>query len=273
MGITKGGYPGGADYTDDDGNTFLGVVPIISHRQAVRRGLVEGETMVLISGHQPAATTSFTTVYPAGTPQLIEGVGAAALVAVASSDANDAAAGTGARTCLLEGLSSTGAEQSETITLNGQTKVASANTYTAVHKLTVKTVGSGYENAGILSVGLNADTFTAGVPTTLILCMEATWNVSRTAFYRIPAGKVGYMDTCVLSSDAGKLATGRMLIRDSSSDPWLVWIEVNESQDAPEYTMEGMPAFVAGSEIRLDAKVSATTGAVTYKCVIFLADA
>ena len=100
----------------------------------VLKGNVPGSAVVIIIGHDDANPTTRTTYSP--------GLGAAtgdinqstihvtpAVVSMASTNANDTSAGTGLRTVLLSGLDSNGNAQTETISLNGTTAVASVNTY------------------------------------------------------------------------------------------------------------------------------------------------
>lgn len=78
--------------------------------------------------------------------------GAAETVQVFSSDASDAAAGTGLRTIMLSGLDANYAQQTEMITLNGVTPVTSAKTWTRVNRCPGQSAGSGGTNAGIITV-------------------------------------------------------------------------------------------------------------------------
>jgi hypothetical protein len=73
---------------------------------------------------------------------------------VKSSSANDAAAGTGARTLIIYYVDQTGATSTtETVTLNGTTAVNLVNTnHCYIEKMIVQTVGSGAVNAGIISL-------------------------------------------------------------------------------------------------------------------------
>lgn len=108
-------------------------------------------------------------------------------VEVLSSSVNDASAGTGARTIRITGLDANYAVQQETITLNGTTPVASANTYRRVHTATVLTAGSGGVNAGTITV--RHSTTEANV----FLSLVAGRNQSNCSGYTVPAGYTAYM--------------------------------------------------------------------------------
>lgn len=72
---------------------------------------------------------------------------------VISSSANDAAAGTGARTVVVQGVDANYEKFTETVTLNGTNAVALANTSVlGINKFYVATTGSGLVNAGTIDV-------------------------------------------------------------------------------------------------------------------------
>ncbi len=75
------------------------------------------------------------------------------LLEILSGSASDAAAGTGARTVLIDGLDAEGNVQTAIATLNGVTPVAVPTlTWSAVNFITVIAAGSGGVNAGLLTV-------------------------------------------------------------------------------------------------------------------------
>lgn len=87
---------------------------------------------------------------------------------ITSSSADDAAAGTGARTVKVYGLSANGKQLVETVTLNGQTAVTTAGSFWRVFGIMVATTGTGRKNAGdIYAVKTTTSTWSSGVPATL----------------------------------------------------------------------------------------------------------
>lgn len=183
----------------------------------VRRGNVDGAAMVSFEGFSTTMTTTRITVHPTGTTTDLDQSGimaTPATVKVASTSANDTSAGTGVRTLTLTGLDASGDEQSETITMNGQTAVTSANTYSAVTGIQGLTWGSGTKNAGTVWCGTG--TFTAGVPATRFFAMGAGMNKGLTSFYVVPTGKTFYPRNAVVSiADLNKSA--RIFIETSSN--------------------------------------------------------
>ncbi|MHB1097921.1 MAG: hypothetical protein ACYCZR_00070 [Burkholderiales bacterium] len=90
------------------------------------------------------------TVWPLG--GLVALRATAAVVEVVSSDAADAAAGTGARTVRIDGLDADYVEVSETLTLNGTTPVVGAVEFLRINFATVITAGTGKVNAGNITL-------------------------------------------------------------------------------------------------------------------------
>jgi len=108
-------------------------------------------------------------------------------VEVVSDSANDASAGTGARTIRITGLDANYVAQSETITLNGVTPVDSIGTYRRVNTATIVTAGSGGVNAGVITIRHTTTT------SNVFLAMVAGRNQTNSAGYTVPAGHTAHM--------------------------------------------------------------------------------
>lgn len=155
----------------------------------VARGQIAWHRAITVFGYNPDVDTTEVVVWPDGTSVGIQHP--AATLKVSSSSTDDAAAGTGARTVVIYGLDGDHNEISETVTLNGQTEVATTKSYTHVNSMSVLTVGSGGANAGVVYVG--SGTVTSGVPATIFNLINTGYNSSTTAAYTIPAGYTGYI--------------------------------------------------------------------------------
>ena len=105
---------------------------------------------------------------------------------IVSTDANDTAAGTGARTVQVTGLSAAGVSQSEAIAMNGVANVPTVSTYLFITSLTVLTAGSGGQNAGVI-------TATAQVDTTVSSAIAVGENASQMCIFRVPASSVAVL--------------------------------------------------------------------------------
>jgi hypothetical protein len=155
----------------------------------VARGQIPGHSIIHVFGYNPDVDTSEETVWP------IDGIlghpPSPTVMTISSTSANDAAAGTGARTVQILGVNGTGGLVSEIVTLNGQTPVNTVNTYDAIERMIVLTVGSGGANAGIIYAGTGV--VTAGVPAVPYSAMGAGENLSIVGHWTCPAGFTGYL--------------------------------------------------------------------------------
>jgi len=98
-----------------------------------------------------------------------------------STDAADAAAGTGMRTLRLWGLKTWGSKETfEDVILDGTSNVATANAYVIIHRMKGLTWGSGGVNAGLVCA-------TADTDSTVTACIVATQNQSQMMIYGVPS--------------------------------------------------------------------------------------
>jgi hypothetical protein len=123
---------------------------------------------------------------------------AAAILSISSSDVADTAAGTGARTVLIEGLNAAYEAVSEVVSLNGQTGVNTTNSYLRVNKMIVLTAGSGGTSAGFIYAGTG--TITAGVPAVIVNQTGLFANETESGFYSVPAGHTAFINMWTMSS-------------------------------------------------------------------------
>lgn len=126
---------------------------------------------------------------------------------IKSSDANDAAAGTGARTVQVCGLVDFDTKEvSEIITLNGITDVPTVNSYVLIHRMEVLTKGATSVNVGtITATGVGG-----GNPITAQI--NAGEGQTLMAIYGIPSNQTGWMTNFYASVQ--KVSSGRdVLVR------------------------------------------------------------
>lgn len=164
---------------------------------------------------------TITTVVTAGNAYVYPA--AATVMQVSSASANDTAAGTGARTILIAGLDSNYNPQSEVITLNGQTQVATTKSYLRITYSEILTTGSGNGQAGTIYVGTGSAT--AGVPATIYWQSEVTYNNWSFAGFTVPAGYTAYISSYTITSQSTTALINVSLA--------LVWYEFGKTN--PEY--------------------------------------
>lgn len=136
---------------------------------------------------------------------------------IVSTDTNDTSAGTGARTVEIQGLDANWALQTETVTMNGTSNVATASTYRRIFRMKVLTAGSGGANAGTI-------TATAQTDSTVTAQMSIGNNQTLMAIYTVPASKTAYMTQLYASINRAVSTTEAdifLWVRDAETPgPW-----------------------------------------------------
>lgn len=158
--------------------TPTGLALEMDYRAGVMFGMIPTQSRVAAYGHTSSA---------AANTDVWEGTGlyplqfSAVAMEILSSSANDTAAGTGARTMMLIGLDGNWNVQSETLTLNGVTPVATVKNYMRINNLNVISAGSGGVNAGDITLRLAG----AGVSQAVA---KAGYAFAKQAIYTVPVG-------------------------------------------------------------------------------------
>lgn len=157
----------------------------------VGKGLIPGHSILHKFGYGNVATSlvpvTSSLTYPTPT--------SATALEIVSSDANDTAAGTGARTVYVEGIVANGAVGSETVTMNGTAAVALSNSYRRVYRMYVATSGT-YASS---SASSNAGTITlresGGGSTWAVINVETGFGLGQSLIscYTVPANHTAYV--------------------------------------------------------------------------------
>jgi hypothetical protein len=155
----------------------------------VARGQVDGHKTLFKFGINGDVGTSVETVWAQGGTYVYPA--SATVMKISSSSADDAAAGTGARTIAIFGLDADYNEINETVTLNGQTAVNTTNSFLRISRMYVVTAGSGATAAGVIYAGTG--TVTSGVPATVYGMVALNANQTQMAFWTVPAGYTLYL--------------------------------------------------------------------------------
>lgn len=175
---------------------------------AVSFGLIPNATIGTANGYIGTAAT--TTVAVRATSYIADTV--AAQRSIVSSSANDASAGTGARTVKITYYDNTvNGPFTETVTMNGTTPVNTVNTNIRfIEKIEVMTVGSTGANAGTISLKQNV----AGGGSTLG-SIAISDNQTYWAHHYVAAGKVAH----VYAVRAGSSVTNGIVNVIATGDP------------------------------------------------------
>ena len=162
----------------------------------VARGQISFHQSVFQFGQAPTVTSQQTAWVGSGVYAF---PASATIMKVSSSSANDAAAGTGARTVRVVGLDASYNVISEIVSLNGQTSVNTLGTYLRINDFYVLTAGSGNTAAGTLYVGTGS--VTSGVPATVYSQIQTAYNAQSQAVYTVPAGYTAYVSSYTFTSN------------------------------------------------------------------------
>ena len=183
---------------------------------AIARGHTAGYTAIYKFGYNPDVNGTEETVQAEGGNYVW--LDNAVTVFASSSSANDTGGGTGANTITIQGLDEDYNEIEESITLNGQTQVATQLSYLRVYRAFVTLAGSGGTSGGTVYLGSSGAT--AGVPNTVYASL-GLGNQTQIAAYTVPAGYTLYLDDINFTagiSQAGKVATCSFVSRDQGSN-------------------------------------------------------
>jgi len=189
---------------------------------------------------------------------------------IESDNTNDDFGGTGATTVIFTGLSATNIEQSEVVVLDGTTQVTTASSWNRVFRVQVIAAGATMENEGTIDI---KDGIT--VVSRILPSMNATQN----GFYRIPAGKIGYITDSVANIVPSNQAAGikegeiELKIRAASSVFLLVGsspLSSRSGQVKLDFKVpEGLPAL---TDIKIDFVSNQNNSKVTIAFQIVLVD-
>jgi len=183
----------------------------------------------------------------------------AELVNVASTDAADAAAGTGAQTVRVHGLNSSGAYATEDVSMNGTSNVSTVATFLVVFRLEVLTVGSGATNAGAISA-------TGATSSGIYAYALAGEGTSEQATHAVPASTVGLLKswrTGVLETGTAGAIQAQLQIWIPTTQPtWRTIQRTSAADGAPSNLVFDPPLVLpATSRVRVQGIASASVDA------------
>jgi hypothetical protein len=162
----------------------------------VARNQIQGHRSVVVFGFNGDVDTTQVSVWPLAS--LIPFPAAALQMTVSSTSTDDASAGTGAQTVVVQGLDADYNEVTEIVTLNGQTAVTMTASLLRVNYAYVATAGSGNSAAGDIYIGTGV--VTTGVPATVYDIIKFDYNDTTTGSYTVPAGYTAFISQGLFSA-------------------------------------------------------------------------
>ena len=194
-----------------------------------------------------------------------------ALEVVSTDNTNDKAAGTGALTVYISYLTSTFVEKNETVTMNGSTAVATANSdIFRVNAFRVATAGTGGAAAGTITLRRSS----SGSTVSQIAIGETR---ARNVNYTVPVGKALIIDEIDVASGAADIPKGyaRFKLKTTYNDItaavgtlfYTQWELITDNcAVSTEFTIPLM--FPAGTDLTVTATGNAATTACFVSCTI-----
>ena len=246
---------------------------------SIRRGLVEGVSLSQYGGYSSSVGTTEQSIGPGiwgkNGIYIISFPAVPTIMAMASESINDTSAGTGAQQVLINYLDSNFDPQTEILTLNGTTPVATVAQMCSIVNLTVIAAGSLLHADGNIYVGANADTWTAGGPDTNIYeGITAGANLSANAHLTVPNGKLMFFDSSYVDTDAS--GTKYLTTTDKVQffgNP-ITYFGFVHTHTAPfQFTIKGAGSFPAGTHVYTTAQSSSGTIRLLANWTYYLVDA
>ena len=172
------------------------------------RKLVTGQRAFFFFGRNDVVGSTWVDIHP--TSGDINWLSAATFLGIASSNTNDTSDGLGVRQIEIHGLSTTGVDQKETVTMNGTSEVTSALSYTRVNKFHNENVGTyGGSHRGDVTIRASSGGAGNGIVLGAMKGEEGTVDASvqygsgeaYNGFWSVPLNKVAYITAIVVDVD------------------------------------------------------------------------
>lgn len=156
---------------------------------------------------------------------------------IVSASANDAAAGTGARTVLINGLNATWQEISQIVTLNGVTPVVIPIPLYRINSALIMSTGSGQTNAGDITIRNSGGG-------TIRSIMPAGIGITRQSQYTVPAGYTLSVNSIVLSINRPTSQRDASISSYIGSPNGFYRMPLELSVDGNTYRHDGLPGII-----------------------------
>ncbi len=190
----------------------------IPYEILLSRGLIKNTLVLRSFSRSPVtAVATINDLWPV-TGELVHQI-AASPIDIVSASANDTAAGSGARTLLVEGLDANFDQISETIALDGLTPVQTVNSYIRHHLTSISTSGVYAQtetpsHAGDITLSYSGTADPAGI----ITDFEGFSNFGTFGSHRtVPRGFIGFLRSLNINTDQNFPSTVAILTRPNAN--------------------------------------------------------
>ena len=245
----------------------------------VEKGNIPGHYVVHKFGRNTAVGTTFVPVTRGGIYQTPQAGSANTLRIKAGGDANDTAAGTGARQITLIGLNASGAEITETLATAGESaSSATSNSFIRLYRAYVSQSGTyATASAGSHAAAITIENGSGGTDWASIEANGFPKAQTEIGAYSIPTGYTAYMLAADIHADTSKTTEILLFQRPGilkTSAPYdamrLVDTQIIKDQDEVSVTVSGGIPFAGESDVGFMAKVDAGTAQVSIGFTLLL---
>ncbi len=198
---------------DEHGDqTGIATKPLIGkdHSDAIADGDVPGAGVDPFCGYRGTLTSTIADLSELAATTIPLPASAIAMEVISTSD-QDVAAGTGARTIEIHGLTTDFAEVSEIVTMTGTAAKVLQNTYLRINNMHVMTAGTGTVPAGTITLRPSGGG-------TIYCMISVGMTMSLQAHYTVPAGKVATIESWTPSVETVSNAAIARIILFSTAD-------------------------------------------------------
>ena len=236
-------------------------IPYDTNLMNVRTGRIPGNSVVLMRSYRDNINNAgfFTNsgAIPVNSLDITIPTATTTLT-LASSNANDTLAGTGARVVLIKGLDSNYDEIQETVNMNGTTiTTATSKSFLRINEMSVISVGSGGVNVGNIFCSDNNEVYTGGTdgtgtPTLLVhSTIQATWNIANNGIFTVPRGFTFEIANYIINTDAVESRLCGLQIKQSNNgDPKRI-IASQFFSGAATYELKGFQTLPEKTDIQI----------------------
>ncbi len=198
-------------------------------------GLIANHRRVTALGNNPDIDAGPEDVWSGG--GLYPWMTGATALEIVSASADDASAGTGARTVLINGLDAAWAEVAQTVTLNGVTAVAIPASLYRINGAVIMSAGTGGVNAGALTIR------DAGGGTTRAL-IPLGYGITRQSQFTVPAGYTLQVISSLFSINRPSTARDATVAVFFQTSTGVVRLPLELSVDGNPYRHDGVPGII-----------------------------
>lgn len=232
----------------------------VSNNLAIARGLITGQSLIYkFALNEDVAASSTESISKDGV--LVMPTSASTVKIKAGGDANDTAAGTGAREITIVGLDENWQNASEAVaTAGASASSATTTTFIRVFHAYVSSFGTAFTSG---TAGGNAADITIQTNggTDLIIIPQGDGQ-SKSSLYTIPSGYTGYLTRTYINVDSNKSADVHFYKRENADDVTvpvqgrIVIAEYHELIGASEKHFNSYPVFTEKTDLWFTSEVS-----------------